>query len=338
MSFKRIGWLILVLGAGILAYDLFKPQGIFILSPLVSRVSRTEEPEKNKNNGVYAPYSFEALGEREYAGSEIKIEKEISKEENFTSYLFSYLPDGQKVTGQLNLPQKAGKLPAVIMLRGYADKEIYFTGLGTRKAAGALAENGFITLAPDFLGFGGSDPETTDVLLNRFKRPITVLNLIASVKTLPEANPDQIFLWAHSNGGQIALSVLEISQFAYPTSLWAPVTESFPECIINYIDQDNLTPDSQKVLEAINNFTKSYDPQKYSTTSYYGKIKAPLLIHQGGADYLVPAEWQEKLIKELNSLNKEVNYFYYPRSDHNLEPDWDLVVQRDLEFFQNFLN
>ncbi|MBL7078061.1 dienelactone hydrolase family protein [Candidatus Shapirobacteria bacterium] len=333
---KKIGLTLLILGIGVIAWDAFAPKESKIISPLVKRFSgsqNTLNPER-----VYAEYSFDSLSQKKYEGSQIKLEREILKEEKYTSWVFSYLSDGQKVTGQLNLPKKTGKSPVVIMLRGYADKEIYFTGLGTRKAAGVLAENGFITFAPDFLGFGGSDSETTDVLLNRFKRPVTVLNLIASLNNFPQADLNHVFLWAHSNGGQIALSVLEISGFNYPATLWAPVTLGFPECVLDYIDQENLTPEAQKVLSAVNDFETTYDPKIFSTDNYYQKINAPIQIHQGGADPWVPAEWQEDLIKELNKLKKEVTYYYYPQADHNLEPSWDTVVQKDLEFFNRFLN
>src|SRR4030043_219471 len=94
--------------------------------------------------------------------------------------------NGQKVTGMANLPKRQGKLPVIVMLRGYADDEIYFTGLGTRKSAGVFAENGFLTLAPDFLGFGGSETCSADILEARFERPVTVLNLLASIKNLPQ--------------------------------------------------------------------------------------------------------------------------------------------------------
>lgn len=307
-----------------------------ILSPLIQKLSQSQAP--SETGRVYAKYSFDFLSQREYQGSKIKLEREIAKEEKYTSWIFSYLSDSQKITGQVNLPNKTGKLPVIIMLRGYADKEIYFTGLGTRKAAGVLAENGFITLAPDFLGFGGSDSETTDVLLNRFKRPITILNLIASLKSLNQVDLDNVFFWAHSNGGQIALSVLEIKEFNYPTTLWAPVTRGFPECILDYIDQENTTPESEKVLSAVANFETTYDSKLYSTTNYYQKINAPLQIHQGGADPWVPVEWQQDLTKNLKDLGKKVDYYYYPKADHNLQPNWDTVTERDLDFFKSFLD
>jgi len=298
-----------------------------LISPLSSFTQKREKPLDK--------YSFEVLGKRDYQGSEIKIEEVIKEEEKYISYLFSYQTDGKKVTGMANMPKEAGRKPIIIMLRGYADDEIYFTGLGTRKAAGVFAENGFITLAPDFLGFGGSDTSSADILEARFERPITVLSLLASIKNLPEANPEKIFIWSHSNGGQIALSVLEITQRDIPTVLWAPVTTGFPESVLQFIGE--LDDQGLKVKRAIDNFLLKYDPQKYSVDNYFSDIQATIQLHLGLADPLISEEEIDNFAKTMAGVGKNINYYKYPGSDHNLTKDWDLVVKRDLEFFKRLL-
>jgi dipeptidyl aminopeptidase/acylaminoacyl peptidase len=296
-----------------------------LINPLGSKI-------KQKQPQPLLKYSFENLKQREYQGSEIKLEKVIKKEDKYTSWLFSFQSDGQKVTGMLNLPQKQGKLPVIVMLRGYADDTIYFTGLGTRKAAGVLAENGFITLAPDFLGFGGSDTCSADILEARFEKPITVLNLLASIKNLNQADKDKVQIWAHSNGGQIALSVLEISQKPIPTVLWAPVTEGFPKSVLQYITE--LDEQSLKVKKTIEDFVALYEEKNYSIDNYWNDIQASLQIHQGTSDEYIDSEWTDSFVQTLKDLGKNIIYYKYPRNDHNFSRDWDLVVQRDLQFFK----
>jgi len=296
-----------------------------LISPLSSLGQKREKPLDK--------YNFEVLRKKECQGSEIRIEKVIKEEDVFTSYLFSYQTEGKKVTGMANMPNtKNGKRPVIIMLRGYADDEIYFTGLGTRKAAGVFAENGFITLAPDFLSFGGSDTSSADILESRFERPLTVLNLLASIKSIPEADPDEIFMWGHSNGGQIALSILEITQKDIPTVLWAPVTEGFPESVLQYIGE--LDDQGIRVKTAIDNFLLKYEPEKYSIDNYYSDIQATIQLHLGLADPLISEEEIDEFAKTMADLGKNVNYYKYPRNDHNLSRDWDLIVSRDLQFFR----
>lgn len=302
---------------------------------------------RQMENRPLQKYSFEHLKNRVFLGSEIKLEKEINDGNNkknlYTSYLFTFETDGGKrVSGQANIPkdqrqktEDGRKYPVIVMLRGYADEKTYFTGLGTRKAAGVFAENGFITLAPDFLGFGSSDQASADILEARFEKPVTALNLIASIKTLKQADPNKIFLWGHSNGGQIAISVLEINGQLIPTTLWAPVTRGFPESVLAYMGE--MDDRGVKVKKAIEDFLNLYNSKEFSVDHYFAEIKSPLQLHQGLADTLVTEEWSDEFVGKMKSLGKEVKYYKYPKNDHNLSRDWETVVKRDLEFFRRFL-
>jgi len=300
-----------------------------IISPL-----GLSEPPAAKQTALLK-YSFPSLSQKEFAGSEIKLEKVLNDQDSFKAYLFSFLSEGKTVTGLLNLPKKTGKLPVVVMLRGYVDLQIYQTGVGTKKPAEYFAQNGFITLAPDFLGYGGSDPEEKDILVNRFERPVTVLDLLSSIKSLPQADLNNIFLWGHSNGGQVALSVLEISSKPIPTALWAPVTRGFPESVLNYSAQ--LDDNGKIVADRIAEFEKDYDPKQFSISEYFDKISAPIQIQLGTYDEYIKKEWIKEFVSKLESLGKSVTLYTYPRNNHQLSRDWDTVVQRDLEFFRKNL-
>ncbi len=287
-----------------------------IISPLGSPYQVEKEKPLEK-------YSFENLKKRGGKGSEIKVE---------TDHFFSYTSENRKITGLVNIPQGSGNFPVIVMLRGYIDKEIYQTGMGTQRASEFFAEHGFLTLAPDFLGYGGSDMPPDNVWEERFLKSVAVLDLIASVKSLPQADPTKIRLWGHSNGGMIALSVLEISQENYPTTLWAPVSQFFPYDILYYTDEFD---DKGKALrQSLAEFEKDYDINKYSFDEHLDWIQAPILIHQGTEDESIPVKWSDNLVARLKKLEKEVDYYLYPGADHNLKGAWQTVVQRDLQFFQ----
>ncbi|MDP3955215.1 MAG: prolyl oligopeptidase family serine peptidase [bacterium] len=322
-----LAFLLLVSFAAFYFRDLWKGR-----LELVSPLGRTETKPKTY---PLAKYDFGNLRKRTFEGSQIKLEKVIKKEAGYTSYLFSYKTDGKRVTGLANIPAGSGPFPVVVMVRGQVDDEVYFTGAGTYKAAGVFAQNGFITLAPDFLGFGSSETSSADILEARFERPIAILELLSSIKTLKEADPLKIAMWGHSNGGQIALSVLEITQKPIPSTLWAPVTKGFPESVLTYIGEMN--DQGLIVKTAIDNFLKDYDPKKYSIDNYFGDITAPIQLHQGTADALVPLTWSDTFILKMESLGKKVEYHKYRGNDHNLKQSWDLVVKRDLEFFRKNL-
>ncbi len=293
-------------------------------------------------------YYFDNLAEREYKPSEIKLEKEYLPPsthyepiDGVKTWLFSYQSDDKRVSGMANIPDQCTKenpCPVIVMLRGYVDNEIYFTGIGTHKAAGVFAENGFITLAPDFLGFGESDYPDKDVLKARFTRPVTVLNLLNAIRSSPIAVNSKIFLWAHSNGGQIALSILEITGEKYPTTLWAPVTVGFPESVFYYMaEYEELDETGKKLHDQIDEYCREFSAEKVSIDHYLDKINAPIQIQQGGADTWVPAKWSENFVNQMHLRGKTVYYHYYPKADHNLKQNWDEVVKKDLEFFEKYL-
>ena len=284
----------------------------------------------------YEKYSFDNLAKRGGIPSEIEI----------VGNKFYYYSEGRRISGEINIPSPEvmvdGSLPVVVMARGYVEKEGYKTGTGTRNAAAAYAKSGYITLAPDFSGYGESDPEDENALGARLVKPVEILDLIASLKTLPREDLSRVYLWGHSNGGQIMISVAEILGKREPSlqgsssqvggvTMWAPVTKPFPYNVLYYTDDAS---DSGKWLRGqISSFEQDYDVFEYSIDRHISDIKIPLQIHQGSADDAVPQKWSDDFVKNLRSSEKDVTYYVYPGADHNMRPSWDTVVTRDLEFF-----
>lgn len=270
-----------------------------------------------------AKYSIENLSNTEFKASEIKIEGKNS---------FSFLVDNKKVTGRITIPDGAEPFPVIVMFRGYVDPKIYYTGLGTKNAADYFTKNGFITIAPDFLGYAGSDKEASDVFESRFQTFTTAATTLASVKNIPNWDGKNIFIWGHSNGGQVSLTTLEITGVDYPTVLWAPVSKPFPYSILYYTDDAD---DHGKFLrQKLADFEDTYDVEKYSLTNYLDKIKAPILLNQGTADDAVPLSWSDLLDKNLKKLNKDVTYINYAGADHNMNPKWNEAIQNALLFYK----
>jgi len=287
-------------------------------------------------------YTIENLAQAEVKKGNIILEEILEENEDFNSYLFSFEFDPtlqekgiKKVTGQLNLPIDKGSFPVVIMLRGYVDQEIYETGIGTRKAASVFAQNGFITIAPDFLGYGESDKEAENIFEARFQTYTTVLSILESLDSIKEWDEENIFFWGHSNGGQIALVILEITGKDYPTTLWAPVTKPFPYSILYYTDESE--DKGKYIRRELSRFENLYNTDSYSLDEYFEKIKAPLQVHQGTADDAVPIDWSNGFVKKLEKLDIDAVYYQYLGADHNMVPNWNTVVSRDLFFFRKHI-
>lgn len=289
-------------------------------------------------------YSIMRLSGRTYTGSQIVLDPPTATTSAYTVYLFHYTSDGNKVTGVAHIPNDASatnKKSVIVMFRGYVDLDKYYQGEETNPSAQVYATNNFITLAPDFLGYGGSDKSSPDAFEDRFLTYTTALNMVASVKTLPMADTVKVGIWGHSNGGHIALTVLEILGKSIPATLWAPVSKPFPYSILYYSDE---APDNGKALrKELASFEQHYNVDDYSLTNYLSRITGPIQIHQGTADDAVPLAWSDLLDQELTATRKsnpsaaDINYFTYPGADHNMSGAWNTVVARDITFFQKEL-
>jgi hypothetical protein len=315
--------IIVILGFGIL---------FFLISKPTSLVTTTVPKQKER---PLEKYTYENLRHRQAISDEIKLDKLLKTGDGYNSYLFSFKTEGKKVSGLANIPElkAAEKFPVLILIRGYVDQSVFTTGEGSQRVGEAFAKNGFITLAPDFLGYGESDKASIDSMEERFQSYPTVLDLIASVPSLKQANPEKIGIWGHSNGGQITLSILEITGKEYPTVIWAPVSKPFPYSILYYTDEFE---DKGKTLrKVLANFEKDYDVEKYNPTNFFDWIKAPIQLHQGGNDEEVPQLWSDNLYKTLKEKGVEIEYFTYPGENHNFNMgNWNTAFTRSLEFFR----
>src|SRR3989344_1562063 len=289
-----------------------------------------------------------------FKSSQITLGTALEEKENHISQMFYYtirdVINGKnrekKVSGLINVPKKEGIYSVIVMLRGFVPMETYATGTGTKRAGEVFAQNNFITLAPDFLGYGVSDNPSQNSMEERFQTYTTALTLLSSLENLNsgleasysgriKADSAKVGIWGHSNGGQIALSVLEITGKNYPTVLWAPVSKPFPYSILYFTDEFD---DHGKALrKVVADFEADYDIELYSPTNYFQWIQAPLEIHQGDNDEAVPVRWSDQLVKTLKDIGKDIIYFSYSGSDHNLSTGWSTAVERSLGFYLDHL-
>lgn len=293
-------------------------------------------------------YSFPRLKQTVFTPSPVEIGKEldIGVDPDVYQFFFSdnFTPD-KKISGSIMLPDEPGTYPVIVLFRGYADREVYYSGYGTKSAAAYFAERGYITVSPDFLGYGASDATSQDSTEARFQTYTTALTLLRSLDDITTALQDSdleytldtenVGIWGHSNGGQISLSVLAITGQNYPTTLWAPVTLAFPDNILFYIE--DYDDGGAFVKGLVEKFKESYDDAKFTPTNYLRWIDAPIQLHQGTADEAVPEKWSDSFVDEMNNLDKDIVYFVYEDMDHNMRPAWDTVIQRDLVFFDERL-
>ena len=353
----------------VLAYFYFQKDN----SPLKSTISTKKVEQKEL---PLLQYSIPALSKREFVAEQaIKVEKIISQNSADNSYvlLFTYLSQGKKISGALNLKldENQSSKPVIIMLRGWAPLESYYPGMGTKNAAAIFAQNGYLTLAPDFLGYGESDSEPNDTWETRFVKVANVIDLLRTIQKFPKLdlsqledfpienitiNQEKIGLWGHSNGGQIAVSTLEVLGSNLPTTLWAPVLAPFPYSILYFTDENQ--DEGKEARAYLSLFEKDYDVFDFSITQHLDRLQGPLQIQHGTSDDSALVTWSEEFLQKIDLENDrrrainasqsatsstqlreiKVDFYKYPGANHNLQPNWNQAVERDLSFFAKNLN
>ena len=313
---------IFVLAAGLgFAQTRPSPKKIFTESkPVLENISK-------------GPASFmENLQKREYKGGQIEIEKTLSENDRYGKYLISYPSDGLKIYGTMNVPTAglpSGGFPVVILNHGYFNSASFNSGDGTDTMANILASEGYLTLAPDYRGFGNSEDVKGQV--SRGHRPeyaTDVLNLIASVKSLSKADTGKIALWGHSMGGEVALRVAEATDRLKRFCVGAPTSANAADNAAFYGRRRTTPVDGGDDME--------FDGA--SPINYLSAIQAPISLHQGLADTEVNPEWSKELNNLLKNEDKTIEYFEYPGQDHNFKNlGWDVISERTINFLDRYL-
>jgi dipeptidyl aminopeptidase/acylaminoacyl peptidase len=302
--------------------------------------------------------SIDSLRSRSYGSGPIKITRAVSSDEAFKRVLFEYPSDGLRITGMMNIPRGVGPFPVVVLAHGYFKPSEYKTGDGTIRAADNFARNGYLTLAPDYRCYAGSQCGPNPLYVGY---AIDVLNLIASLPSLPYADTSRIGIWGHSMGGGITIRVLTITDQIKVASLYGALSadDEVHYCWLygcrtpvaptrepaNLRRYQQFDPDFLQGLETP--ALSSPDPNtrlheiflKSSPSRYLAYINAPIMIHHGESDDVVPIQWSIDLSNSLNALGKPASLYTYPGEGHVFAGwGWQLFMARTLSFFNEYLN
>ena len=294
------------------------------------------------------PYSIPALINRSYSLEQITIEKQISSNKSFYSFISSYYSDGLKLFALMNKPnldKPESGYPVLILNHGYINPKEYSTVNSYKEVADFYTKNGFVVVKPDYRG--NADSELDNSALMRFAYPTDILNLISSLNSITDVNQNRVFLWGHSMGGEIALKVLEIASKNNDLKgkikgaiLWAPVTDP-----VKWFSQPNLAkiPESGlKQFPYTNTFKIMGNPdsnskiwQSVSPLNHLQNIDIPIFIQHGTNDNIVPYTWSVYLNKSLIKLDKNSNLVLYKNNNHNLSLSREQVLSDSLDFLKS---
>ncbi|MBN1522879.1 MAG: alpha/beta fold hydrolase [Spirochaetales bacterium] len=297
-----------------------------------------EPANKEMTSPELHPLMIEALRSRSFPAQELAVVKNPGDKGLYQSFVVSYFADGLSVRALLNIPKynmPPKGFPVVIVCHGHYDLKKYTTEKTYPAISSYFAEHGFIMLKPDYRGHGESQA-SEDPYLDRVAYPVDVLTLLAAVPTIKEADTENIFLWGHSMGGTVALTVLEVRPEIKAASLWGAVSVPFPESLM-YFARKHSAQTAEERLRLICSYIKEKDFSKISPADHLYKITAPILIQHGTADELVPYEWSVTLNAKLAALGKVHEFVTWQNANHNLSGLQIKALDHDVVFFRKYL-
>lgn len=283
----------------------------------------------------YAQYTIEGLRARSYGEGSIAVVQVLSETPEFTRELFVYTSDGLRITGQLTRPRGSGPFPVIVLNHGYFPLDVYRTGYDTQHASDYLATRGYLCLAPDFRSHAGSDDAPN---IFRAGHVIDTLNLLPLIEQLPDARTGPIGMWGHSNGGEITIKAMLVSDRVAAGLIYAPASANLADNYYAFhVDDVPGDPDTTATFP----LTPEEAPDLYdrlSPINYLQYMQAPVQIHWGTADVPVPREWVETLHQGLLAAGKQSELFIYEGGTHSLQgADQQLYLERTLAFFDQYV-
>ncbi len=274
-------------------------------------------------------YYITRLQKRSYKGGEVRVTGKIADNADYSAYYIAYPSGDLTITGYIYVPQGRGPFPVVILNHGYYDPELYFTGTGTQREADYLARQGYLTVAPDYRNYGGSNAGDSLLLVGYME---DVLNLVNSVKTIPQADPSRIGMWGHSMGGGVAIKAAVVNGTLKALALFGTVGADEKD---NYYWNGSARSQIRQVFGLPESNLGTY--ARLSAINYLDTAP-PMSIHHGQADEAVPIAFSEKLYEAMQEANRTVEYFVYPGQPHTFEGEgWEQAMERVLVFFDQYL-
>jgi dipeptidyl aminopeptidase/acylaminoacyl peptidase len=292
------------------------------------------------------------MRKQSYPGSDLVIEQKLDPGRNYSRYVASYKSEGLKIYGLLtvsNGEQPKTGWPVIIFNHGYIPPAEYRTTERYVAYQDAFAAAGYITFKSDYRGHGSSEGRATGGYGN-VDYTVDVLNALASVKRMKEADPNRIGMWGHSMGGSITLRAMVTTRDVKAGVIWAGVVASYPDLLTRWRSTPNaLTPTANPAAIPLRRWGNDLIAQygtfeqnpafwnSVSPNSYLKDLSGPIQLHHGTADESVPLEFSVTLDKQLKAAGQYDELYTYQGDNHNIAANLAIALQRSVAFFDKYV-
>jgi len=330
---------------------------------------RKEEPTKISEEGLevnkvlenkyISPISIEYLRSINIDSGKLKIEKLVSENSSYSSYLTYYLAEEEKVFALLTIPKSPKPIsghPAIIFNHGYIPPKSYNTFSNYSAYVDYLARNGFVVLKIDMRGHGNSEGQASGTYFSSTYLK-DVISAKKALQKLEDVDSKNIGLWGHSMSGNLVLRTLLVDNEFKAGVIWAGAVYSYEDFYKYRISDSSYsgvmvtqpTTQTSKNRESSSEITKfrsrEVEPdfqnefwKSISLTENIKYLSTPLQIHHSVNDDVVNIGYSRDLVKVLSENNKTYEYFEYPGGGHNITGVYfNQAMSKTVEFFRNNL-
>ncbi|CAN5537347.1 alpha/beta fold hydrolase [soil metagenome] len=294
------------------------------------------------HNDTSTPFnlvSVPALAAHRYDGRGLRITDTLAKGLAFTRYAVAYRSGRLTVTGVMNVPNRSGRHPVVVIAHGYRDPARYTSGSMLEREQAALAENGFVAFQIDYRNYARSTRESTKPAARPLGYPADLVDAVVALKRahLPFADTTRIGLFGRSMGGGVVLDALVARpHLAQAAVLYSPVSSLASDNYRRWVVPD---PSLRQRVEGAYG-TPASDPglwDRASSRGYLDRVAVPIQIDHGTSDPVCPVRWSEATTRALRAAGQDVTLYEYPGEDHRFDRSWATFMHRAVVFLRGQL-
>lgn len=283
--------------------------------------------------------SLQAFSNKEFDGRDLVLGPVLDNNTSYTRYYITYKSGELAISGIMNVPKGEGPFPVLILNHGYIDPAVYTNGRGLKREQDYFARRGYVVIHPDYRNHADSTKiEGVDEEF-RLGYAEDVINAVYAVREseLGFFDKENIGMLGHSMGGGVALQIMTTRpELVKAISLYAPVSADARDNFEQWTT--SRTETAERILQTYGNFEDSpvfWD--NISPVNFIDSVEVPVVLHHGTADDDVPYEWSERLSNELKKAGKDITFYTYEAGSHEFINEWPLFMQRNTDFFDEYL-
>jgi uncharacterized protein len=279
---------------------------------------------------VTADPSIPAAIAREYAGTDLRIRRDLGGTSAYTRHAITYLSDGLTITGIMNRPRGRGPFPVVVLAHGYIEPSTYWSGQGFRREQDWLARNGYVALHVDYRNHAGSDDDPANDLALRLGYAADVINAGLAVRStrLTFIDGNRVAVLGRSMGGSVTFQALVIRPGVFDAAIVYASTSTDAADNFNRWQRFDGTLGQQIIRRYGSPEDNPGFWRTMSSRTYFSRVTEPVLMIHGTADDSCDIAWARATEQALTRAGKEVTLVEYRGAGHYMYGPWADSIRR----------